>query len=182
MHWKQCLEKVFVSLSNTKCLIHTNPHTHTHHSFTLTSIHSYSILSLRQHTQTNIYTWEPWSCGYGRRLMFWRSWIQIPVQYTGWTFFTLNCCKKWNVCLEKSLCFLEHFNGFYFNLKVTIFAFCCTETAIQGFALLMPSNAVTFRSRSSTFCVLLRFDAANKLMSLAFVCKKGSIERIRLHS
>ena len=31
--------------------------------------------------------WEPWSSGYGKRLMFRRSWVQIPAPYTGWTFF-----------------------------------------------------------------------------------------------
>ena len=30
---------------------------------------------------------EPWSSGYGRRLMFQRLWVQIPAPYTGWTFF-----------------------------------------------------------------------------------------------
>ena len=30
---------------------------------------------------------EPWSSGYERRLMFQRSWVQIPELYTGWTFF-----------------------------------------------------------------------------------------------
>ena len=29
---------------------------------------------------------EPWSSGYGRRLMFPRSGVQIPALYTGWTF------------------------------------------------------------------------------------------------
>ena len=36
---------------------------------------------------------EPWSSGYGRRLTFLRLWVGIPVPYTGWTFFTLICCK-----------------------------------------------------------------------------------------
>ena len=35
----------------------------------------------------------PWSSGYGRRPMFWRLWIRIPVPYTGWTFFTYIFCK-----------------------------------------------------------------------------------------
>ena len=30
---------------------------------------------------------EPWSSGYGWRLMFQRSWVRIPAPYTGWTFF-----------------------------------------------------------------------------------------------
>ena len=40
--------------------------------------------------------------GYGRRLMFKRLWVRIPVLYTGWTwhFFTLICCKNCLVCLK----------------------------------------------------------------------------------
>ena len=30
---------------------------------------------------------EPWSSGYERRLISWRSWVRIPGPYTGWTFF-----------------------------------------------------------------------------------------------
>ena len=30
---------------------------------------------------------EPWSSGYGRRLMYRRLWERIPAPYTGWTFF-----------------------------------------------------------------------------------------------
>ena len=39
---------------------------------------------------------EPWSSGYGWRLMFERSWVRILAPYTGWTFghfFTFICCK-----------------------------------------------------------------------------------------
>ena len=32
--------------------------------------------------------WEPWSSGYGRRLIIRRSWVRIPAPNTGWTFFT----------------------------------------------------------------------------------------------
>ena len=41
------------------------------------------------------------SSGYGLRLMFERLWVPIPMPYTGWTFFTLICCKKWIVCLKR---------------------------------------------------------------------------------
>ena len=45
---------------------------------------------------------EPWSSGYGRRLMFQRLWVQIPAPYTGWTFFYLPiCCKNYYVCLKR---------------------------------------------------------------------------------
>ena len=33
--------------------------------------------------------------------MFRRSWVRIPAPYTGWTFFTYNCCKNCNVCLKR---------------------------------------------------------------------------------
>ena len=37
--------------------------------------------------------WEPWSSGYGRRLIFQRSWVWIPALYTGWTFSLLFVIK-----------------------------------------------------------------------------------------
>ena len=37
--------------------------------------------------------WEPWFRGYCRRLMFKRWWVWIPAPITGWTFFTIICCK-----------------------------------------------------------------------------------------
>ena len=46
--------------------------------------------------------WKPWSSGYGRRLMFRMSWVQILSPYTGWTFFTYIGCKNCNdVCLKR---------------------------------------------------------------------------------
>ena len=45
---------------------------------------------------------EPWSSGYGRRLVFKRSWVRIPALYTGWTFFTFIYCKNCIVCLKKT--------------------------------------------------------------------------------
>ena len=37
------------------------------------------------------------------RLSIWRSWVRIPAPYTGWTFFTLICCKNCiDVCLKKT--------------------------------------------------------------------------------
>ena len=51
----------------------------------------------------NISIWqEPWSSGYGWRLMFERLWVRILAPYTGWTFFTLICCKNCiNICLKR---------------------------------------------------------------------------------
>ena len=38
---------------------------------------------------------KSWSSGYGRRLMFLRSWVQILAPYTIWTFFHICiCCKN----------------------------------------------------------------------------------------
>ena len=45
-----------------------------------------------------------WSSGYGRRLMFQRSWVWIPAPYTGCKFgkiFTLICCKNCIGCLKR---------------------------------------------------------------------------------
>ena len=37
---------------------------------------------------------EPWSSGYGRRLIIWKLlWVRIQAVYTGSTFFTFTCCK-----------------------------------------------------------------------------------------
>ena len=50
-----------------------------------------------------LYKKKSWSSGYGRRLMFQRSWVRIPAPDTGWTwhFFTLICCKNCIVCLKR---------------------------------------------------------------------------------
>ena len=54
---------------------------------------------------------EPWSSGYGRRLISRRSWVQIPAQYTGWKFFTYMCCKNCNdVCLNRAKTIKHIFN------------------------------------------------------------------------
>ena len=47
---------------------------------------------------------EPWSSGYEGRLMFLRSWVRIPMPYTGWTWhsYTLICCKKLYCLFEKT--------------------------------------------------------------------------------
>ena len=42
------------------------------------------------------------SSGYGLRLMFERLWVPIPMPYTGWTFFTLICCKKMDCLFKKT--------------------------------------------------------------------------------
>ena len=46
---------------------------------------------------------EPWSSGYGRRIMFKRLWARILLPYTGWTwhFFTLICCISFVVSLKR---------------------------------------------------------------------------------
>ena len=37
--------------------------------------------------------WEPWSSGYGWRLIPRRLWVWIPALYTGWTFFHIFVIK-----------------------------------------------------------------------------------------
>ena len=44
---------------------------------------------------------EPWSSGYGRKLIIRRLWVRTLVPYTGWTFFTFICCNYWTVCLKR---------------------------------------------------------------------------------
>ena len=59
--------------------------------------------NLLRHWSREVLGRDPWSCGYGRRLMFWRLWVRIPAPYTGWTlhFFTLTCCKNCIACLKR---------------------------------------------------------------------------------
>ena len=44
---------------------------------------------------------DPWSSGYGRKLMFQRLWVQIPTQYTGLTFFHILFVVKIEMCVWK---------------------------------------------------------------------------------
>ena len=46
---------------------------------------------------------EPCSNVWGRRLMLWRLWVQIPVPYTVCTFFTFIFCKNWNVWKDEGM-------------------------------------------------------------------------------
>jgi len=52
---------------------------------------------------------EPWSSGYGRRLMSKRLWNRIPAMDTGWTFFTYIVVKEAGVgpFIQKKLCQLQ---------------------------------------------------------------------------
>ena len=43
----------------------------------------------------------PWSRDLRRIVIIRRSWIRILVLDTGWTFFTLICCKICSVCLKR---------------------------------------------------------------------------------
>ena len=45
--------------------------------------------------------WEPWSSGFGKRLMFQRSWVWFLALNTGWTFFTFIFCKNCKACLKR---------------------------------------------------------------------------------
>ena len=55
--------------------------------------------------------WEPWSSGYGKRLMLQRSWVRILATYTGWTFFTNICCKNCNDVISTCFSTLEYTLG-----------------------------------------------------------------------
>ena len=44
---------------------------------------------------------EPWSNGYGRRLVSWRMRVRIPAPYTGRAFFTNICCKNGKSLFEE---------------------------------------------------------------------------------
>ena len=65
------------------------------------TLHSF-VHSFRS-SQRVVLRWEPWSSGYEKQLMFERSWVQIPVLYTGWTrhIFRLICCENCIVCLKR---------------------------------------------------------------------------------
>ena len=44
---------------------------------------------------------EPWSSGYGKRLMFRTSWVRFLALYTGWTIFHVYLMYNCNVCLKR---------------------------------------------------------------------------------
>ena len=46
--------------------------------------------------------WVPWSGGYGRRLIIWRSWVCIPAPYTRWTYFHSYLLQKLQYLFEKT--------------------------------------------------------------------------------
>ena len=63
---------------------------------------SHSILNLSYSGKQKFIGREPWSSGYGRRLISLRLWFQIQAPFTVWTFFHLPiCCKICNVCLKR---------------------------------------------------------------------------------
>ena len=45
---------------------------------------------------------EPWSSGYGRQLIFKRSWVGITAPYTGLTFFTLTSLLQFHFICSKN--------------------------------------------------------------------------------
>ena len=55
-----------------------------------TTFHFQHFLNLRFAFCFRLNSWrkgrEPWYSGYGRRLMFQRSWVRIPAPHTRWTF------------------------------------------------------------------------------------------------
>ena len=61
----------------------------------------FKVADRMQNAQSKNTYYEPWSSGYGKRLMFQRSWVRFPAPYTDWTFFTFICCKNCEVCLKR---------------------------------------------------------------------------------
>ena len=61
---------------------------------------------------------EPWSSGYGWRLMIQRSWVRIPALYTGWNFYTFICC---------TLTWVTHTHTWPFN---QLMLYLCADNAI----------------------------------------------------
>ena len=53
---------------------------------------------VNKHLNSTVYL----PCGYGRRFVFQKSWVQIPAPDTRWIFFTLIWCKTCIVCLKKT--------------------------------------------------------------------------------
>ena len=64
-------------------------------------LYTWAVYTILTETISWMVGWEPWSCGYGRRLMFQRSWVRIPALYTGWTFFTYIFVVKFVMCLKR---------------------------------------------------------------------------------
>ena len=79
------------------------------------------------------------SSGYGRRLIFWKLWVWILALYTGWTFFMLICCKKYNICLKKSKKYKRDRYGPFPHYYPTVF-FCqfCRVQQKQFFVVNVP--------------------------------------------
>ena len=48
---------------------------------------------VRRHLQWKRFSNPDISCSHGRRLIIKRSWVRISAPDTGWTFFSLICCK-----------------------------------------------------------------------------------------
>ena len=71
---------------------------------------------------------EPWSSGYGSRLTFQRSWVRIPAPDTGWTFFTLICCKNCIVCLKRPKIKTKKRPGLAQFLKINVLYKSCWWT------------------------------------------------------
>ena len=77
----------------------------------------------------------PWSSGYGRRLMFVRSWVWIPAPYTGYSWHFSHCI----VCLlEKTENKQKEagFGPFFLKKKQKGFKFVCNGSFPASFYLL----------------------------------------------
>ena len=107
---------------------------------------------------------EPWSGGYGRRLMFERLWVQIPAQHTRWTWhsFTLICSKKIIVCLKRPKInekeagvgpFLKNCFKFW-KLARWIVTDCCQ------FNIFAKTNCCSLPQKYSNYCALIGWNSS----------------------
>ena len=85
MLWKGLLRKRKITVTSL-CLISDSP------NGILGSYGACLVEEDEQHDMTNKWRFGrgPWSSSYGRRLMFWRSWVQIPAPFTGCSFFHID--------------------------------------------------------------------------------------------
>ena len=92
-------------------------------------------------TNKDNYGQEPWSSGYGRRLMSWRLWVWIQAAYTGWNLSHLFSCKihngffrktknkqkrGWDGPLKTKINYYSGFDPFSFHRNLTLGLSLCT--------------------------------------------------------
>ena len=90
--WKITLKVILIGLGSGLCTLPRQDQRH---------FGGMSYLFEWRHKNELIPWWEPWSSGYGRRLMFQRLWVWNPALYTWWTFFSQLFVVKIVMCVWK---------------------------------------------------------------------------------